>query len=136
MGADHTSGNMVAMYLGHILDPLKKEGQIENSMRNQIFSAMADSMGLCLFAMYSVATPEAQEMFIKLVNARLGSSWTVDDLPSLGMRILKAEKEFNKKAGLTKDDDRLPEFFYKEPLPPHNAVFPFTEEEIDSTYNF
>ncbi len=136
MGADHTSGNMVAMYLGHILDPLKKEGQIENSRENQIFCAMADSMGLCLFAMYSIASPDAKQMFIDLVNARLGSSWVVDDLRDLGVRILKAEKEFNKNAGLTKDDDRLPEFFYKEPLPPHNVVFPFTEEEIDSTHNF
>jgi aldehyde:ferredoxin oxidoreductase len=136
MGADHTSGNMVAMYLGHILDPLNKEGQIENSRENQIFCAAADSMGLCLFVMYSIASPEAKEMFTKLVNARLGSTWAVDDFRDLGIRILKAEKEFNKKAGLTKDDDRLPEFFYKEPLPPHNVVFPFTEEEIDSTYNF
>ncbi len=136
MGADHTSGNMVAMYLGHILDPLKKEGQIENSRENQIFCAMADSMGLCLFAMYSVASPDAKDMFIKLVNARLGSNWVVDDLRNLGVRILQAEKEFNKKAGLTKKDDRLPEFFLKEPLPPHNVVFPFTDEELDSTYNF
>lgn len=136
MGADHTSGNMVAMYLGHILDPMKKEGQIENSRENQIFCAAADSMGLCLFAMYSVASPEAMEMFIKLVNARLGSNWAADDFRNLGIRILKAEKEFNKNAGLTKDDDRLPEFFYKEPLPPHNVVFPFTVEELDSTYNF
>jgi len=136
MGADHTSGNMVALYLGQILDPLKKDGQIEGSRENQIFCAAADSMGLCLFAMYSVATPEAKEMFTKLVNARLGSNWEVDDFRNLGIRILKAEKDFNKKAGLTKNDDRLPEFFYKEPLPPHNVVFPFTEEEIDSTYNF
>lgn len=136
MGADHTAGNMVAMYLGHVLDPLKKEGQIENSMENQIFCAMADSMGLCLFAMYSIASPESREMFIKLINARLGTSWEVDDLRKLGVRILKAEKEFNEKAGLTKKDDRLPEFFYKEPLSPHNVVFPFTEEEIDSTYDF
>ncbi len=136
MGADHTSGNMVAMYLGHILDPLKKEGQIENSRENQIFCAMADSMGLCLFAMYSVASPDAKDMFIKLVNARSGSNWVVDDLRNLGVRILQAEKEFNKKAGLTKKDDRLPEFFLKEPLPPHNVVFPFTDEELDSTYNF
>ena len=136
MGADHTSGNMVAMYLGHILDPLKKEGQIENSRENQIFCAMADSMGLCLFAMYSIASPDAKGMFIKLVNARLGSNWVVDDLRNLGIRILKAEKEFNKKARLTKDDDRLPEFFLKEPLPPHNVVFPFTNEELDSTHDF
>ena len=136
MGADHTSGNMVAMYLGQILDPMNKEGQIEGSRENQIFSAAADSMGLCLFPMYSIASPEAMEMFIKLINARLGSSWAADDFRSLGIRILKAEKEFNKKAGLTKNDDRLPEFFYKEPLPPHNVVFPFTEEEIDSTHDF
>jgi len=136
MGADHTAGNMVAMYLGHILDPLKKEGQIENSGENQIFSAMADSMGLCLFAMYSIASPDAKGMFIKLVNARLGAKWVVDDLRKLGIRVLKAEKEFNKKAGLTKKDDRLPEFFLKEPLPPHNVVFPFTDEELDSTHEF
>jgi len=136
MGADHTSGNMVSLYLGHILDPLKKEGQIENSRENQIFCAAADSMGLCLFAMYSAAPPEGMEIFIKLVNARLGTSWTPEDYRNLGIRILKAEKEFNKKAGLTKEDDRLPEFFLKEPLPPHNVVFPFTDEELDSAHDF
>ncbi len=136
MGADHTSGNMVAMYLGKVLDPLKKEGQIEGSRENQLFCAAADSMGLCLFAMYSIASPDAKEMFIGLVNARLGTNWVVDDFRKLGVRILKAEKEFNKKAGLTKKDDRLPEFFMKEPLPPHNVVFPFTDEELDSTHNF
>jgi aldehyde:ferredoxin oxidoreductase len=136
MGADHTSGNMVAMYLGHILDPLKKDGQLENSRENQIFCAMADSMGLCLFAMYSIASPDAKEMFIKLINSRLGTGWKVEDLRALGVRILKAEKEFNKKAGLTAKDDRLPEFFMKEPLPPHNVVFPFTDAELDSVHNF
>lgn len=136
MGADHTAGNMVAMYLGHVLDPLKKEGQIEGSRENQISCAAADSMGLCMFAMYSISTPEAKEMFIKLVNARLGSNWVVDDLRNLGVSILKAEIDFNKKAGLTKNDDRLPEFFLKEPLPPHNVVFPFTEEELDTTLDF
>jgi aldehyde:ferredoxin oxidoreductase len=32
-------------------------------------------------------------------------------------------------------DDRLPEFF-EEPCPPHNAVWDFTDEEIDSFWNF
>ncbi len=136
MGADHTSGNMVSMYLGHVLDPLDKKGQIENSRENQIFCAAADSMGLCLFAMYSVQDPEARKMFINLVNARLGSDWKVEDFRELGVRILKAEKEFNIKAGLTKEDDRLPEFFLKEPLSPNNVVFPFTDEELDSAHDF
>jgi len=50
--------------------------------------------------------------------------------------VLKAEKEFNRRAGFTKEDDRLPRFYYEEPLPPHNTVFSITDEEIDSTFDF
>jgi len=49
---------------------------------------------------------------------------------------LQAEREFNRKAGFTNKDDRLPEFFYKEALPPHNVVFAVTDEELDSTFAF
>jgi len=49
---------------------------------------------------------------------------------------LQAELEFNRKAGFTKADDRLPKMFYEEPLPPHNKVFQFTGEELDETLNF
>jgi aldehyde:ferredoxin oxidoreductase len=54
----------------------------------------------------------------------------------MGIRVLKAEREFNKKAGLTNKDDRLPEFYYKEPLPPHNVVFTISDEELDRTFDF
>ena len=54
----------------------------------------------------------------------------------MGIRVLKAEREFNKKAGFTEQDDRLPQFFYKEPLPPHNTVVVISDEEMDSTFNF
>jgi len=55
---------------------------------------------------------------------------------ALGVRVLKAEREFNRKAGFTKEDDRLPRFFYEEPLPPHNTVFSLGDEEIDRTFDF
>ena len=48
--------------------------------------------------------------------------------------MLKAELEFNRKAGLTKADDRLPRFFYEEPLPPHNTVVVVSDEEMDGTF--
>jgi len=35
----------------------------------------------------------------------------------------------------TNEDDRLPEFF-EEPIPPHNAMWDFTGEEIDSFWKF
>jgi aldehyde:ferredoxin oxidoreductase len=67
---------------------------------------------------------------------------SIDDVPQgylgLGGRDADpiAEREFNKKAGFTNHDDRLPRFFYEEPLPPHNAVFTISDEGIDSTFDF
>jgi aldehyde:ferredoxin oxidoreductase len=61
---------------------------------------------------------------------------TADDVTTLGKAILKTEHDFNLRAGFTNLDDRLPDFFYTEPLPPHNVVFDFTGEEIDAFWNF
>jgi aldehyde:ferredoxin oxidoreductase len=30
----------------------------------------------------------------------------------------------------------LPEFYYKEPLPPHNTVFVISDEQLDSVFDF
>ncbi len=136
MGADHTAGNLVGAYLGQLLDPLKKEGQVETSRALQIANAAADSTGMCFMAYVGFHTPEANEAFLKATNAKLGPQLALKDLPSLGIRVLKAEREFNRKAGFTNQDDRLPKFFYEEPLPPHNKVFTFSNDEIDSTFDF
>jgi aldehyde:ferredoxin oxidoreductase len=50
--------------------------------------------------------------------------------------VLKTERKFNIEAGFTNQHDRLPEFFKYEPVPPHNAVWDFTDEEIDAFWNF
>ncbi|MBT8350600.1 MAG: aldehyde ferredoxin oxidoreductase, partial [Deltaproteobacteria bacterium] len=39
MGADHTAGNLVGLYLGGVLDPLKAEGQVKASREAQIAMA-------------------------------------------------------------------------------------------------
>ncbi|WP_341473662.1 hypothetical protein [Desulfofundulus thermobenzoicus] len=46
------------------------------------------------------------------------------------------EREFNRRAGFTGADDRLPEFFSLEELPPHNTVFDVKGEELDQVFNF
>jgi len=71
-----------------------------------------------------------------MLNARFGISLTADDVNALGKTILKTEHEFNLAAGFTNKDDRLPEFFAEEPLPPHNVVWDFTGEEIDAFWDF
>lgn len=135
MGADHTAGNVVGAYLEQKLDPLKPEGQVETSKNFQIAMAAMDCTGLCFMASVVLDNPEAGAEFVKVVNARLGTNFSPEDFHQLGVRVLKAEREFNVKAGFTKEDDRLPRFFYEEPLPPHNMVFTIPDEELDRIFD-
>lgn len=140
MGADHTSGYAVAtniLNVGGSVDPLSKEGQVELSRNLQIATAAIDSTGMCLFiAFAALDDPACLPALIDLINARYGLSLTGDDVTNLGKSILKTERAFNQAAGFNNADDRLPEFFYLEPLPPHNLVVDFTGEEIDTFWDF
>jgi len=134
MGADHTAGNLVGEYLVGALDPLKKEGQVETSRNLQIGIAAIDCTGMCFMAAVALVEGEGAEAFLKVINAKFGTQLGPNDIPALGIRVLKAEREFNKKAGFTAQDDRLPKFYYEEPLPPHNKVFLISDEELDSVF--
>jgi len=140
MGADHTTGYAVAtniLGVGGSVDPLSNEGQVELSRNLQIATAAIDSTGMCLFiAFAALDDPNCLPALIDLINARYGLSLSGDDVTNLGKSILKTERGFNQAAGFTNADDRLPEFFYLEPLPPHNVVVDFSGEEIDSFWNF
>ncbi len=139
MGADHTAGYAVAsniMGIGGQVPPLGKEGQVELSRTLQMVTAAVDSTGLCVFVAMALADdPEAMPAVVQMINARYGVSLTAEDLVLLGRKILLTEREFNLAAGFTNQNDRLPEFF-REPLPPHDAVWDFTGEEIDEFWNF
>ena len=139
MGADHTAGYSVTSNIlnvgGHI-DPLAKEGQIELSRNLQIATAAIDSAGLCIFTAFAIIDYEpVSHALIDMINAQYGTNWSVDDWFNLGRHVLKTEREFNKAAGFTNKDDRLPEFF-SEPVPPHNATWDFTGKELDQVFNF
>jgi aldehyde:ferredoxin oxidoreductase len=54
----------------------------------------------------------------------------------LGKETIKLEVEFNRGAGFTKADDRLPEWMTREPVPPHNTVFDVPTEEMDKIFNW
>ncbi|WAC07432.1 MAG: aldehyde ferredoxin oxidoreductase [Thermodesulfobacteriota bacterium] len=139
MGADHTAGYTIAtniLKVGGFVDPLKKEGQIELSRNLQIATAFIDSTGLCIFVAFPIIDiPAGFTAMVDMVNARFGISLTADDITKLGKQILRTEHEFNLAAGFTNKNDRLPEFF-EDPVLPHNAVWDFTDEEIDSFWNF
>ncbi|MBW1667045.1 MAG: aldehyde ferredoxin oxidoreductase [Deltaproteobacteria bacterium] len=137
MGADHTAGNVIGLCLQGKLDPLKAEGVVEISRNLQIAIAAFDCTGHCFMATVAVLDPEAGEPFRKALSAKLGTELGPEDFPgAMGVRVLKAEREFNKRAGFTNKDDRLPKFFYEEPLPPHNTVFVISDQELDTVFDF
>lgn len=140
MGADHTAGYCVSgniLNIGAEIDPLKKDGQIEYARAMQIGTAAIDSTGMCLFVYFGIAdSPEGYQAFIDMINAQYGISLTADDVDELGKSVLRVELDFNKRAGFTNHHDRLPEFMEYEALPPHNAVWDFTPEEIDEVMKF
>ncbi|HID69683.1 MAG TPA: aldehyde ferredoxin oxidoreductase [Desulfobacterales bacterium] len=139
-GADHTMGYTIAteiLGVGGSADPLSKEGQVELSRNLQIATAAIDSTGMCLFIAFAALDDgTCLPALVDMLNARFGIGLTADDVTNLGMSILKTEHAFNTAAGFTNLDDRLPEFFETEPIPPHNAVWDFTGEEIDTFWNF
>ena len=140
MGADHTAGYAVATNLlgvGGSVDPLKPEGQAELSRNLQIATAAIDSTGMCLFIAFAVMDqPETFQALIDMINAFYGLSLTGDDVTELGKSVLKNERGFNERAGFTAKHDRLPAFFLKQSLAPHNVTFQVPDKELDEVFNF
>ncbi len=129
-GADHTSGLTIRAKVDH----LDAKGKVELSRGAQINAAGYDTLGVCAFAGFGFSV--APETIRDLLNARY--DWQVGDdiLQQLGRETLTLEREFNRRAGFTAADDRLPEWMTREPLPPNNAVFDVPEEELDRLFNW
>jgi aldehyde:ferredoxin oxidoreductase len=129
-GADHTCGLTIRAKIDH-LDP---NVQVEVSRNAQINMAGYDTLGACLFAGFGFSLNT--NIISDLLNARYG--WDVGGqiLQDLGRETIELEREFNRRAGFTAADDRLPEWMRYEPVPPHNAVFDVSDDELDGIFNW
>ena len=130
-GADHTAGLTIRAKVNH-LDPAVQK---EVSLNAQLNNAGYDTLGACSFAGFGyVATPD--NVIRRLLQARYG--W--EDLPenvlqALGRETIKMEREFNRRAGFTAKDDRIPEWMTREPIPETGAVFDVSEEDLDHIFD-
>ncbi len=130
-GADHTCGLTIRAKVNH-LDPTV---QRDLSLNAQLNMAGYDTLGACIFAGFGYAsTPDG--VVKRLLKARYG--W--DDLPDnilqeLGKQTIKMEREFNKRAGFTEKDDRLPAWMTREPIPENGSVFDVSAETLDHIFD-
>ena len=107
---------------------------VKVSKQNQINVAASDNLGLCYIAFFERAYPI--EKTHAIISAQFGRDLTAEDVQEMGKAILKEEREFNLKAGLSPGANRLPEFMKEEPLPPGNLVFDVPDSDIDSFWDF
>jgi aldehyde:ferredoxin oxidoreductase len=130
-GADHTAGLTIRAKINHLDPSVQKDA----SLNAQLNNAGYDSLGACIFASFGYAsTPDL--VIRRLLKARYG--W--DDMPdnilqTLGKQTIKMELEFNRRAGFTAKDDRLPEWMSREAIPENGAVFDVSEEVLDHIFD-
>lgn len=133
-GGCHTQGYTIApeiLQIGGKPDRMDVK-KAELSRAFQHTTAYIDATGYCLFIAFAILDIESGLTgMVESINGFLG---TEIDVGKYGAEIIRKEREFNKRAGMTNKDDRLPEFFYKEPLPPHNVVFDVSDEELDKVH--
>ncbi len=139
MGADHTAGYTIApeiLSVGGTSDPLSKKDKIGLSKAFQDTTAFLDAAGYCIFIVFPILDIESGfEGVIETVNGMLGTDYKADDVTRIGDEILRLERDFNFRAGIGKEQDRMPEFMKYEKLPPHNNVWDIPDEELDTFWD-
>src|SRR5512138_3534253 len=130
-GADHTAGLTIRAQINH-LDPTVQK---DPSLNAQLNMAGYDTLGACIFAGFGyLAAPDF--VIKRLLQARYGWEDVPDNiLQELGKQTIKLEREFNRRAGFTKEDDRLPRWMTEEAIPENGSVFDVSEEVLDHIFD-
>lgn len=124
-GADHTTGNAPSFITS---DKSVREVAAE-SYRMQINSALADSIGLCIFG--RTVTDVNRKLIADAINDAFDADVTGEWLVEMARETLRLEARFNVAAGFTQEEDELPQFFASEPLPPTNRTARLLAAEVN-----
>jgi aldehyde:ferredoxin oxidoreductase len=128
-GADHTAGLTLFAPVDH-LDPSLA---VATSRKNQIQRAAYDALGLCVFNIG--ATGMQPHLVLNMLRASYEREIPENWLDETGLKLIRIEIAFNKAAGFTTADDRLPEYFTTERLLPRGSIFDVSNEEIDHIWD-
>jgi len=127
MGADHTAGTAMMPFA----DMMGKAMRSGMSGRMQMGQAFTDSM-MCNFQFG--LTNSDPTILPDLLNGAVGGAWDADKIAQAGRDIVQLEQDFNKAAGFTKKDTRLPEFFYTDVSQATGAVYDLTPDDLVDTF--
>jgi len=131
MGADHTAGAAIPNRpgIGELnLDTMDRRDKDRLSLDLQLMTGVLDALGVCMFTGPVVSTIE---WWARILTAATGEEWTFRRLLEFAEAMIRRERDFNRRAGFTPHDDRLPEHFLSEPLPPKGPVFDVADAAID-----
>jgi len=138
MGADHTAGIVLPGPHHPKYSPVDSTGQAPESRFMQEWMAAVDTLGYCMMVgmtmMEQRQVVETEQNMIAALSAVTGEQYSEHYITELGRSVLEIERRFNKAAGFTEKDDRLPEFFTEEKFGPGQFVFDVPAEEIDSVH--
>lgn len=137
-GADHTAGIVLPGPHHPQYSPVEPTGQAPESRFMQQWMAAVDTLGYCMMIGMTFMEEKAQKHLdlnmIGGLSAVTGETYPDTYVTDLGAAVLEIERRFNKAAGLTEKDDRLPKFFTEEKFGPGQFVFDVSTEEIDSVH--
>ena len=135
-GADHTCGNALPSPANPSYDAGSPQGQAQMSEFLQCYFAAIDSLGMCLFAtLPALDMPELQGEFVKAAAAITGQELPEDYLIKMGDKIVRQERAFNRRAGLTEKDDRPPAFIVEEAVLPSGNRYDVAEADLDAMFS-
>ena len=128
-GADHTAGLTVFAPVDHA-DPTLA---VTVSKANQIQRAAYDALGLCVFNIG--ATGRNPELIIEMMKNAYEVELPANWLDILGREVIRLELLFNRAAGLSLLDDRIPEYFAEEPVAPTQNIWNVSQMEMDHIWD-
>ncbi|MFC2038914.1 aldehyde ferredoxin oxidoreductase C-terminal domain-containing protein, partial [Chloroflexota bacterium] len=106
---------------------MPKVARVTMSNMMQGNMAACDNM-LCMYGF--INTMGDPSILPDVFSGAFGGEWDAEKITNIGKQTIAMEREFNKAAGFTPDDDMLPEFFYNEPAPSTGAIFDVTKEYL------
>ncbi len=115
-GGCHVRGYMISpeiLGLPEALDRTTTENKATWTKIFQDLTAVIDSTGMCLFTSFALGA----DSYADLLNAAIGTDFTVESILEAGERIYNLERLYNKLAGMKPEDDTLPKRILEEPIP-------------------